>query len=67
MDQGIILAGGGAMLKGLDLRLQEETQMPVHIADDPLQCVVRGTATCLENLDAYRRMFVADHHIRLRT
>ena len=37
MDSGIILAGGGAMLRGLDVRLQEETHMPVHIADDPLR------------------------------
>jgi rod shape-determining protein MreB len=67
MDQGIILAGGGAMLKGIDLRLQEETQIPVHIADDPLQCVVRGTGACLENLEVYRKVFVADQYSRLRT
>ncbi len=67
MDQGIILAGGGALLKGLDLRLQEETKMPVHIADDPLQCVVRGTGMCLENLDVYRKVFVSDNYARLRT
>ncbi len=67
MDQGIILAGGGALLKGLDLRLQQETKMPVHIADDPLQCVVRGTGMCLENLEVYRKVFVSDNYQRLRT
>ncbi|MGH2354788.1 MAG: rod shape-determining protein [Chloroflexota bacterium] len=67
MDQGIIIAGGGAMLKGIDLRLQEETKMPVHIADDPLQCVVRGTGACLENLEVYRKVFVSDGYTRLRT
>jgi rod shape-determining protein MreB len=67
MDQGIILAGGGALLKGLDLRLQEETKMPVHIADDPLQCVVRGTGMCLENLEVYQKVFVSDSYARLRT
>ncbi|HEX2033863.1 MAG TPA: rod shape-determining protein [Chloroflexota bacterium] len=67
MDQGIILAGGGALLKGLDLRLQEETNMPVHLADDPLQCVVRGTGACLENIEVYRKVFVSDGYARLRT
>jgi rod shape-determining protein MreB len=59
MDQGITLAGGGALLQGLDRRIAEETKMPVTIAEDPLTCVVRGTGRCLEDLDTLRKVFVA--------
>jgi len=51
MDKGIILAGGGALLLGLDRRIAQETQTQVHIADDPLTAVVRGTGIVLEDLD----------------
>ncbi len=50
MDRGIILTGGGALLKGLDKLLIQETQMPVHIADEPLDCVVKGTGIVLEEI-----------------
>jgi len=53
-DRGIILTGGGAMLKRLDQRLRDETNLPVNIADDPLTCVVRGTGHVLEDVDAYQ-------------
>lgn len=48
MENGITLTGGGALLKGLDKLLAAETGMPVHIAENPLDCVVRGTGICLE-------------------
>lgn len=51
MDQGIIMAGGGALLRGIDTLVSEETQTIVHIADDPLTSVVRGTGIVLEDLD----------------
>jgi len=52
-ERGIILTGGGALLKGLDVRLQQETSLPVTIDDEPLTAVARGTGMVLENLEFY--------------
>lgn len=52
-DRGIILTGGGALLKGLDERISRETRLPVHVADDPLTAVARGSGKVLENLSEY--------------
>jgi rod shape-determining protein MreB len=57
-DRGIMLTGGGALLKGLDERLKRETSLPVHIADDPLTAVVRGTGKVLENLSEYSSVLI---------
>ncbi|MBI2885682.1 MAG: rod shape-determining protein [Chloroflexi bacterium] len=51
MERGIALAGGGALLQGLDRRIAQETRFPVYVAKDPLSCVVRGTGEVLEELD----------------
>ena len=52
-EQGIVLTGGGALLRDLDARIAEETGLPVLIAEDPLTCVVRGGGMALELMDNY--------------
>ncbi len=58
LDRGMMLSGGGALLKGLDERLRLETNLPVHVADDPLTAVVRGTGRVLEDLPKYMRVLL---------
>lgn len=58
LQRGITLAGGGALLKGLDKRIAEETKLPVWVADDPLTSVVRGCGLVLENLDLLSKVKV---------
>jgi len=58
IQQGIYLVGGGGMLKGLDLRLEMETEIPVHLVDAPLECVVLGAGHCVEAYDDLKVMFM---------
>ncbi len=58
MEKGIVLAGGGALIKNLDKLLSIETGMPVYIAEDPLDCVVRGAGKTLENIEKLGRVLV---------
>ena len=56
--QGIMLTGGGALLRGLDRLISDETGIPVHIAESPLNCVARGTGMALENIDKLSSVFI---------
>jgi rod shape-determining protein MreB len=55
MDRGIMLAGGGSLLQGLDERLRDETQMPAHLAESPLTCVAVGSGRSLEEFEVIHR------------
>lgn len=58
MEKGIVLAGGGALIKNLDKLLSERTGMPVYVAEDPLDCVVKGTGKTLENIEKLRTVLI---------
>ena len=60
MDRGIVLTGGGALLKGLDERLRHETGMPVIIAEQPLNCVVMGSGKCVEEFEALQLVLISE-------
>jgi rod shape-determining protein MreB len=61
MDKGIVLTGGGALLRGLDERLKHETSMPIHVADEPLHSVVIGSGKCIEEFEALKRVLISSH------
>jgi len=65
LDRGIVLAGGGAMIRGLDARLNSECMMPVYVAEDSLTCVVRGTGALLEDIDLLKRVSVVSKYDRV--
>ncbi len=62
MDKGMHLAGGGALLRGLDVLLSQQTNMPVHIVEDPLTSVARGTGMVLEDLDSLKDVLVSTQY-----
>jgi rod shape-determining protein MreB len=53
VDRGLVMTGGGALIRGLDLLLSQETNLPIHVDEDPLTCVVRGTGRILDDEDKY--------------
>ena len=65
MEFGITLTGGGALLSGLDQLITNETGMPVHIANEPLNCVVMGTGIVLEHIDTLRKVLVSPKKLRM--
>ncbi len=60
MDRGIVLTGGGALLRGLDERLRHETGMPIHVADGPLDSVALGAGKCVEEFEALQQVLVSE-------
>jgi rod shape-determining protein MreB len=58
LDRGIVLTGGGALLKNFDERRREDTSLPIHVAEDPLTCVVRGCGKILEDFERYEKVLL---------
>ena len=58
MEKGIVLAGGGALIQNLDKLISLETGMPVYIADEPLDCVVKGTEKTLQEIEKLRTVLL---------
>ena len=54
VDRGIVMTGGGSLIRGLDQLLAQETGLPIHVDEDPLTCVVRGTGRILDDFEKYR-------------
>jgi rod shape-determining protein MreB len=59
MDKGIVLTGGGALLRGLDERLKHETSMPIHVADEPLHSVAFGSGRCIEEFESLKKVLIS--------
>lgn len=58
LDRGVMLTGGGALLKGLDERIRMETNLPVHVAEEPLTAVARGAGKVIENMNQYSKVLI---------
>ncbi|KHL15718.1 UNVERIFIED_CONTAM: rod shape-determining protein MreB [Mumia flava] len=60
LDRGLVLTGGGALLRGLDDRIRRETEVPVHVVDDPLHSVAMGAGKCVEEFDALSQLLTTE-------
>lgn len=58
LDRGVMITGGGALLKGLDERIRMETNLPVHVAEDPLEAVAKGAGKAIENMNKFAKVFI---------
>ena len=58
IDMGLVLTGGGALLKKMDYILQQATGLPVAVPEDPLTCVVRGTGRCLDEMNTLKNVLI---------
>ena len=58
VEKGIVLAGGGALIKNLDKLVSQRTGMPVYVAENPLECVVKGTGKTLEDLEKLKTILI---------
>jgi rod shape-determining protein MreB len=59
LDRGIIMTGGGSLLKGLDKKIADETNLPVNVVEDPLLCVVKGAGKILDRMGDYKKVFIS--------
>jgi rod shape-determining protein MreB len=59
-SRGVVLTGGGALIKALDLRVHHETGLPVQVSEDPLTCVARGSGAALKYIDNLNSVFMDD-------
>ncbi len=62
VDRGIVMTGGGSLLRGLDTLFKEETNLPINVVDDPLLCVVLGAGKVLDNIHLYDRILMHSMH-----
>ena len=58
IERGIVLTGGGALIKGIDVLLSQKTEIPVYVADRPLDCVANGTGKTIEDMDKLRTALI---------
>ena len=58
VEKGIVISGGGAMIRNIDKLISQKTEMPVYIAEEPLECVVKGTGKTLEDLERLKTVLV---------